>query len=96
MGKIGQGGWDHWKETGTLEFLFRQTVTNMEGKWAQASARIYIEPQMDETPKVPGAEAIKTGIKRSLYLWRWLRILTRQILWASEMNDGSTAVAGLS
>ena len=35
---------------GTLEVLSQtDSHQHAEGKWAQASARIYIEPQMDET-----------------------------------------------
>ena len=44
MSQIGQGGWNQWQETGTLEVLSQtDSHQDAEGKWAQASARIYIE-----------------------------------------------------
>lgn len=67
---------------GRLEVLSQtDSHQHAEGKWAQASARIYIEPQMDETFQSAYAEAIKTGIKREPLPLRWLRTLARQILW---------------
>ncbi len=49
MSKVVKGGWNQWKETGTLEVLVRQSPTCRRQGGLQASARIYIEPQMDET-----------------------------------------------
>ena len=60
----------------------RQSTNMQKAKWAQASARIYIEPQMDETFQGAYAEAIKTGIKRGAFTFEGgCGSLARQILW---------------
>ncbi len=53
------------EETETPEVLSQtDSHQHAEGKWAQASARIYIELLKWMRPAKFGAEAIKTGIKR--------------------------------
>ena len=65
-----------------------------EGKWAQASARIYIEPQMDETFQGAYAEAIKNWNQTGAFTFEVVADPSQADIVASEMNDGSTAVAG--
>ena len=95
MSKIGQGGWNQWKETGRLEVLSQtDSHQDAEGKWAQASARIYIEPQMDETFQSAYAEAIKNWNQTGAFTFEVVAYPSQADIVASEMNDGSTAVAG--
>lgn len=90
-----QGGWNQWRETGTLEVLSQtDSHQHAEGKWAQASARIYIEPQMDETFQGAYAEAIKNWNQTGAFTFEVVADPSQADIVASEMNDGSTAVAG--
>ena len=95
MSKIGQGGWNQWQETGTLEVLSQtDSHQHAEGKWAKASARIYIDPQMDETFQAAYAEAIKNWNQTGAFSFEVVADSSQADIVASEMNDGSTAVAG--
>ena len=59
--KIGQQSIDQWERTGQLPKL-NQTDSHQhsEGRWPQASARIYLDPQMDSRFQEAYLEAIQT------------------------------------
>ena len=58
--KIGQQSIDQWEKTGQLPKL-NQTDSHQhsEGRWPQASARIYLDPQMDSRFQEAYLEAIQ-------------------------------------
>ena len=58
--KIGQQSIDQWEKTGQLPKL-NQTDSHQhsEGRWPQASARIYLDPQMDSRFQEAYVEAIQ-------------------------------------
>lgn len=58
--KIGQQSIDQWEKTGQLPKLSQtDSHQHSEGRWAQASARIYLDPQMDSRFQEAYLEAIQ-------------------------------------
>ena len=73
----------------------RQTVTNMQkASGLRPQLASILSLKWMRPSKVPCRSHKKPGIKRELLPLRWLRDPIRADIVASEMNDGSTAVAG--
>ena len=95
MAQVGQAGWDQWQETGKLQGLSQTDHHQASGaKWAKAQARIYIDPQMDATFKKAYAEAIANWNQTGAFNFELVTEPDQAAIFATEMNDGSTAVAG--
>ena len=95
MVQVGQAGWDQWQETGKLQGLSQTDHHQDSGaKWAKAQARIYIDPQMDATFKKAYAEAIANWNQTGAFDFELVTEPDQAAIFATEMNDGSTAVAG--
>ena len=93
--QVGQAGWDQWQETGKLQG-FSQTDHHQDSgaKWSKAQATIYIDPQMDATFQKAYAEAIANWNQTGAFDFELVSEPDQAAIFATEMNDGSTAVAG--
>ena len=95
MAQVGQAGWDQWQETGKLQGLSQTDHHQASGaKWAKAQASIYIDPQMDATFQRAYAEAIANWNQTGAFDFELVTEPGQANIFATEMNDGSTAVAG--
>lgn len=95
MAQVGQAGWDQWQETGKLQGLSQTDHHQASGaKWAKAQARIYIDPQMDATFQRAYVEAIANWNQTGAFDFELVTEPDQANIFATEMNDGSTAVAG--
>ena len=93
--KIGQQSIDQWEKTGQLPKL-NQTDSHQhsEGRWAQASARIYLDPQMDSRFQEAYLEAIQNWNQTGAFNFEIVTEASKADILATEMNDGGTPVAG--
>ena len=93
--KIGQQSIDQWERTGQLPKL-NQTDSHQhsEGRWPQASARIYLDPQMDSGFQEVYVEAIQNWNQTGAFHFELVTESSKADILATEMNDGGTPVAG--
>ena len=93
--QVGQAGWHQWQETGKLQGLSQTDHHQDSGvKWPQAQATIYIDPQMDTTFQKAYAEAIANWNQTGAFKFVLVTDPDQANIFATEMNDGSTSVAG--
>ena len=93
--QVGQAGWQQWQETGKLQGLSQTDHHQGSGaKWSKAQATIYIDPQMDATFQKAYLEAIANWNKTGAFNFELVTEVDRAHVFATEKNDGSTAVAG--
>ena len=93
--QVGQIGWDQWQETGDLRNLTQTDHHQDSGaKWSQAQANIYIDPQMDTGFQGAFAEAIANWNQTGAFNFVLVTEPDQAVIFATEMNDGSTSVAG--
>ena len=93
--RVGQAGWDQWQETGKLQGLSQTDHHQDSGaKWSKAQATIYIDPQMDATFQKAYLEAIASWNQTGAFNFELVTEADQANIFATEMNDGSTAVAG--
>ena len=93
--KIGQGGWYQWKDMGSLEILSQtDNHQHAEAKWSQASARIYLDPQIDSGFQEAYLEAIQNWNQTGAFNFEIVTESSKADIMATEMNDGGTPVAG--
>ena len=93
--QVGQGGWQQWQETGKLQGLSQTDHHQDSGaKWPKAEATIYIDPQMDVSFQKAYAEAISNWNQTGTFNFVFVTEPDQANIFATEMNDGSTAVAG--
>ena len=83
------------KKTGQLPKL-NQTDSHQhsEGRWPQASARIYLDPQMDSRFQEAYVEAIQNWNQTGAFNFELVTESSKADITATEMNDGGTPVAG--
>lgn len=65
-----------------------------EGRWPQASARIYLDPQMDSRFQEAYLEAIQNWNQTGAFNFELVTESSKADITATEMNDGGTPVAG--
>jgi len=65
-----------------------------EGRWPQASARIYLDPQMDSRFQEAYVEAIQNWNQTGAFNFELVTESSKADILATEMNDGGTPVAG--
>lgn len=95
ISKISQAGWHQWQETGKLQGLSQTDHHQDSGvKWPQAQATIYIDPQMDATFQKAYVEAITNWNQTGAFNFVVVTEPDQATIFATEMNDGSTSVAG--
>ena len=95
LAQVGQGGWQQWQETGKLQGLSQTDHHQDSGaKWPKAEATIYIDPQMDVRFQKAYAEAISNWNQTGTFNFVLVAEPDQANIFATEMNDGSTAVAG--
>ena len=93
--QVGQAGWDQWQETGKLQGLSQTDHHQDSGaKWSKAQATIYIDPQMDATFQKAYLEAIASWNQTGAFNFELVTEADKANIFATEMNSGSTAVAG--
>ena len=93
--QVGQAGWQQWQETGKLQGLSQTDNHQGSGaKWPKAQATIYIDPQMDATFQRAYLEAIANWNQTGVFHFEIVTEPDQANIFATEMNDGSTAVAG--
>ena len=93
--QVGQAGWHQWQETGKLHGLSQTDHHQDSGaKWPQAQATIYIDPQMDATFQKAYVEAITNWNQTGAFNFVVVTEPDQATIFATEMNDGSTSVAG--
>ncbi|CKF64353.1 IS1380-Spn1 transposase [Streptococcus pneumoniae] len=93
--KIGQQSIDQWEKTGQLPKLSQtDSHQHSEGRWAQASARIYLDPQMDSRFQEAYLEAIQNWNQTGAFNFELVTESSKADITATEMNDGGTPVAG--
>lgn len=93
--QVGQAGWDQWQGTGKLQGLSQTDHHQDSGaKWSKAQATIYIDPQMDATFQKAYLEAIASWNQTGAFNFEFVTEADQANIFATEMNDGSTAVAG--
>jgi len=93
--QVGQAGWDQWQGTGKLQGLSQTDHHQDSGaKWSKAQATIYIDPQMDATFQKAYLEAIASWNQTGAFNFEFVAEADQANIFATEMNDGSTAVAG--
>ena len=93
--QVGQAGWDQWQETGKLQGLSQTDHHQDSGaKWSKAQATIYIDPQMDATFQKAYLEAIASWNQTGAFNFELVTEADQANIFATEMNSGSTAVAG--
>ena len=93
--QVGQAGWQQWQETGKLQGLSQTDHHQDSGaKWSKAQATIYIDPQMDATFQKAYLEAIANWNQTGAFNFELVTEPDQANIFATEMNDGSTAVAG--
>lgn len=93
--QVGQAGWQQWQETGKLQGLSQTDHHQGSGaKWPKAQATIYIDPQMDATFQRAYLEAIANWNQTGAFHFEIVTEPDQANIFATEMNDGSTAVAG--
>ena len=93
--QVGQSGWHQWQETGKLQDLSQIDHHQGSGaKWSKAQATIYIDPQMDATFQKAYLEAIANWNQTGAFNFVVVTEPDQATIFATEMNDGSTAVAG--
>ena len=93
--QVGQAGWQQWQETGTLQGLSQTDHHQDSGaKWSKAQATIYIDSQMDATFQKAYLEAIANWNQTGAFNFELVTEPDQADIFATEMNDGSTAVAG--
>lgn len=93
--QVGQAGWQQWQETGKLQGLSQTDHHQGSGaKWPKAQATIYIDPQMDATFQRAYLEAIANWNQTGVFHFEIVTEPDQANIFATEMNDGSTAVAG--
>ena len=93
--QVGQAGWQQWQETGKLQGLSQTDHHQDSGaKWSKAQATIYIDPQMDATFQKAYLEAIANWNQTGAFNFELVTEADQANIFATEMNDGSTAVAG--
>ena len=83
------------EKTGQLPKL-NQTDSHQhsEGRWPQASARIYLDPQMDSGFQEAYVEAIQNWNQTGAFNFELVTESSKADILATEMNDGGTPVAG--
>ena len=95
LAQVGQGGWQQWQETGKLQGLSQTDHHQDSGaKWPKAEATIYIDPQMDVSFQKAYADAISNWNQTGTFNFVFVTEPDQANIFATEMNDGSTAVAG--
>ena len=95
LAQVGQGGWQQWQETGKLQGLSQTDHHQDSGaKWPKAEATIYIDPQMDVSFQKAYADAISNWNQTDAFNFVLVTEPDQANIFATEMNDGSTAVAG--
>ena len=93
--QVGQAGWQQWQETGKLQGLSQTDHHQGSGaKWSKAQATIYIDPQMDATFQKAYLEAIANWNQTGAFNFELVTEPDQANIFATEMNDSSTAVAG--
>lgn len=93
--QVGQAGWQQWQETGKLQGLSQTDNHQGSGaKWPKVQATIYIDPQMDATFQRAYLEAIANWNQTGVFHFEIVTEPDQANIFATEMNDGSTAVAG--
>ena len=93
--QVGQEGWQQWQETGKLQGLYQTDHHQDSGaKWPKAEATIYIDPQMDVSFQKAYADAISNWNQTGAFNFVLVTEPDQATIFATEMNDGSTAVAG--
>ena len=93
--QVGQAGWHQWQETGKLQGLSQIDNHQASGaKWPKAQATIYIDSQMDTTFQKAYAEAVVNWNETGAFNFVVVDDSNQADILATEMNDGSTAVAG--
>ena len=93
--QVGQSGWHQLQETGKMQDLSQIDHHQASGaKWSKAQATIYIDPQMDATFQKAYAEAIANWNQTGAFDFELVTEPDQATIFATEMNDGSTAVAG--
>ena len=93
--QVGQAGWQQWQETGKLQGLSQTDHHQDSGaKWSKAQATIYIDPQMDATFQKAYLEAIANWNQTGAFNFELVTEADQANIFATEMNSGSTAVAG--
>jgi len=93
--QVGQSGWHQLQETGKLQDLSQIDHHQASGaKWSKAQATIYIDPQMDATFQKAYLEAIANWNQTGAFNFELVTEADQANIFATEMNDGSTAVAG--
>ncbi len=93
--QVGQSNWHRWQETGKLQVLSQTDNHQGSGaKWPKAQATIYIDPQMDVTFQRVYLEAIANWNQTGAFHFELVTEPDQVNIFATEMNDGSTAVAG--
>ena len=93
--KIGQQSIDQWGKTGQLPKLSQtDSHQHSEGRWPQASARIYLDPQMDSCFQEAYLEAIQNWNQTGGFNFEIVTESSKADILATEMNDGGTPVAG--
>ena len=71
----------------------RSIIKIQEQKWSKAQATIYIDPQMDATFQKAYLEAIANWNQTGAFNFELVTEPDQADIFATEMNDGSTAVA---
>ena len=95
IAQVGQAGWDQWRETGDFRNLTQTDHHQGSGaKWSKAQATIYIDPQMDATFQKAYLEAIANWNQTGAFNFVVVTEPDQATIFATEMNDGSTSVAG--
>ena len=93
--KIGQQSIDQWEKTGQLPKLSQtDSHQHSEGRWPQASARIYLDPQMDSRFQEAYVESIQNWNQTGAFNFELVTESSKADILATEMNDGATPVAG--
>ena len=93
--QVGQSGWHQLQETGKMQDLSQIDHHQASGaKWSKAQATIYIDPQMDATFQKAYLEAIANWNQTGAFNFVVVTEPDQATIFAIEMNDGSTAVAG--
>ena len=95
LAQVDQGGWQQWQETGKLQGLSQTDHHQDSGaKWPKAEATIYIDPQMDVSFQKAYADAISNWNQTGAFNFVLVTEPDQANIFSTEMNDGSTAVAG--
>lgn len=82
-------------KTGQLPKLSQtDSHQHSEGRWPQASARIYLDPQMDSRFQEAYVEAIQNWNQTGAFNFELVTESSKADILATEMNDGGTPVAG--